>query len=183
MASVRAVESSPAPATPLSGAAALLRDALDRVPEAADWAVWHDYRVLRLGCRIDAVVVTPGAVLVLRIAMTASRFTAADRNAVADAALDLADFHAGCRGLPVVPILVVPNGDRPSGVRPLPLHGVASLIETTRLLLPGVLQELARFPAVPNIPPPGEWDQCLIGPCLPWSTPPACYMRATTLRR
>ena len=150
MAAAQAVEFNPPQATPLSDAAALLRDALYRVPEAANWAVWHDYRVLRLGCRIDAVVVTPGAVLVLRIAMTALRFTAADRNAAADAALDLADFHAGCLGMPVVPILVVPNGDRPNGVRPLPLHGVASVIETTRLLLPGVLQDLARFPPVPS---------------------------------
>lgn len=177
MAAAQAVEPTPSQAMPLSGTAALLRDALGRVPDAADWAIWLDYRVLRLGCRIDAVVVTPGAVLVLRIAMTALRFTAADRNAAADAALDLADFHAGCRGLPVVPILVVPNGDRPSGVRPLPLHGVASVVETTRLLLPGVLQDLARFPAVPNAPPPAEWDQSPYRP-VPALVDAACLLYA-----
>ena len=138
--------------------AALLQHALAMVPAARGWAVLHGYRLLRLGRRIDAVVVTPGAVLALRIAMEATRFSVAERRGIEDAALDLADFHAGCRSMPVVPVLVVPNGVRPHGTRPLPLAGAAPVIETTRLLLPGLLQDIAAsFPAVPGAPPPNDW--------------------------
>lgn len=158
--------------------AALLRDALAMVPGARDWAVLLDYRLLRLGRRIDAVLVTPGAVLVLRIVMEASRFRPADRAAVEDAALDLADFHAGCRRMPVVPILVVPNGGHPRGARPLPLLGAAPVVETTRLLLPGLLRDIAQgFPAVPDASPPGAWATAPYRP-VPALVEAACLLYA-----
>ncbi len=165
-------------ARPACGGAALLRDALAMVPGARDWAVVLDYRLLRLGRRIDAVLVTPGAVLVFRIAAEASRFRPADRVAAEDAALDLADFHAGCRRLPVVPILVVPNGDRPRGARPLPLEGAAPVVETTRLLLPGLLRDIAQgFPAVPDAPSPGLWASAPYRP-VPALVEAACLLYA-----
>lgn len=158
--------------------AALLRDALAMVPRARDWAVLLDYRLLRLGRRIDAVLVTPGAVLVFRIVMEASRFRPADRAAVEDAALDLADFHAGCRHMPVVPILVVPNGDHPRGARPLPLLGAAPVVETTRLLLPGLLRDIAQgFPAVPDAPSPSAWATAPYRP-VPALVEAACLLYA-----
>ena len=161
-----------------SGGAALLRDALATVPGVQDWAVLLDYRLLRLGRRVDAILVTPGAVLVFRIAMETSRFRSADRVAVEDAALDLADFHGGCRRLPVVPILVVPNGDRPRDGRPLPLLGAASVVETTRLLLPGLLRDIARgFPAVPDAPPPSSWATAPYRP-VPALVETACLLYA-----
>jgi len=145
-------------ARPAHGGTALLRDALATVPGTLEWSVLLSYRLLRLGRRIDAVLVTPGTVLVFRIAMDTSSFRPADRLAVEDAALDLADFHAGCRRMPVVPVLVVPAGGRPWGTRPLPLLGAAPVIETTRLLLPGLLRDIARgFPAVPDAAPASAW--------------------------
>jgi hypothetical protein len=92
-------------ARPGSAGVELLQDALATTPEARDWAVLLDYRLLRIGGRIDAVVVTPGAVLVFRIPAAAAGSNAAHRTAIEDAALDLADFHAGCHRMPVVPIL------------------------------------------------------------------------------
>ncbi len=163
---------------PACGAAALLRDALAAVPGVRDWAVLLNYRLLRLGRRVDAVLVAPGAVLVLRIVMDASRFRSADRVAVEDAALDLADFHGGCRRMPVIPVLVVPNGDRPRGGRPLPLLGAAPVVETTRLLLPGLLCDIARgFPAVPGAPPPGSWATASYRP-VPALMEAACLLYA-----
>ncbi len=107
------------------------------------WHVVLGYRLLRLGQRIDAVLVSDRAVLALLV-MGEGR--AGCRVAVENMALDLADFHAGCRGLPVLPVLVLPGG-RAEGSWPLPLAGAAPVIETTRALLPGLLQEvITRFP-------------------------------------
>ena len=102
-----------------------------------------DVKVPRRAARIDAVLVWDGAVVALCIRMGARTFLAADRAAAEDAALDLADFHAGCRGLPVIPVLVVPHGAHPSPSRPLPVAGAAPVVEANRLLLPGVLRDLA----------------------------------------
>lgn len=165
-------------AYPACGGAAVLRDALAMVPGAQDWAVLLNYRLLRLRRRIDAILVTPGAVLVFRIVVDASRFRSADRVAVEDAALDLADFHGGCRRMPVVPVLVVPNGDRPRGGRPLPLLGAAPVVETTRLLLPGLLRDIAQgFPAVPDAPLPSSWAGAPYRP-VPALVEAACLLYA-----
>ena len=110
-----------------------------------DWRWVRDVGLLRLGRHLDAVLVSDRAVIVLRV--TDRGFRAGDRAAVEDAALDLADFHAGCRTAPVLPVLVVPNGAHASGSRPLPFPGASPVIETTRLLLPGLLRDvLAQFP-------------------------------------
>lgn len=154
---------------------ALLRAALAMVPAARTWAVMADVRLLRLNRRIDAVVAAPGAVLAIRFAI---RFTAADRLAIEDAALDLADFHAGCRSMPVIPILLVPNGAQPRGARPLPLAGAATVVETSRLLLPGLLWEIAQhYPPVPDGPPPGAWAAAQYRP-VPALMEAACLMYA-----
>ncbi len=165
-------------ASPVCGGAALLRDALATVPGARGWAVLLNYRLLRLNRRVDAILGTPGAVLGFRSAMEASRFWPADRVAVEDAALDLADFHGGCRVLPVIPVLVVPNGDRPRGDRPLPLLGAAPVVETTRLLLPGLLRDVAQgFPAVPDALPPSSWAAASYRP-VPALVEAACLLYA-----
>jgi len=156
----------------------MLRDALATVPAARDWAVVPDVRLLRLGSRIDAVVVTPGAVLAIRLATGATRFTATDRLAIEDAALDLADFHAGCRRMPVLPVLVVPNGDRPRPNRPLPLAGAAAVIETTRLLLPGLLWDIASLYApVKGAVRPQDWAAAPYRP-VPALMEAACLLYA-----
>ena len=165
-------------ASPACGGAAVLRDALATTPGAQDWAVLLNYRLLRLSRRVDAILVTPGAVVVFRIAMEVSRFRPADRVAVEDAALDLADFHGGCYRMPVIPVLVVPNGDRPRGSRPLPLLGAAPTVETTRLLLPGLLRDIAQgFPAVPDAPPPSSWATAPYRP-VPALVEAACLLYA-----
>ena len=118
------------------------------------WRVLLDIRLLRLGRRIDAVLVSQHAVVVVLVVERA--FRGGDRAAVEDAALDLADFHAGCRGMPVLPLLVVPNGAHARLSLALPLPGAAPVIETTRLLLPGLLRDIQRtFP--PSSPDPAGW--------------------------
>jgi hypothetical protein len=70
---------------------------------------WHlllEYPLLRLGRRVDAVLLTGHAVLVLEFTVGATSFTNVDRQQVEDYALDLFDFHAESRAYPIVPILV-----------------------------------------------------------------------------
>src|SRR6476660_6685447 len=82
----------------------LLRHALTALPPR--WHLLLEYPLLRLGRRIDAVLLTGHAVLVLEFKVGATSFTNIDRQQVEDYALDLFDFHAKSRVHPIVPILV-----------------------------------------------------------------------------
>src|SRR3954452_12224956 len=77
--------------TPWTAVVEPLQAALAALP-ADDWLVALDVRLLRLQRRVDAVLVTDRAVLAIQL--RAGAFTAADRLAAEDGALDLADFHA-----------------------------------------------------------------------------------------
>ncbi len=133
---------------------ALLQDAL-RGAGCRGWHVVLGLRLLRLGRQVDAVLIRDGAVLALRLRPDARAALPGDRRAAEDAALDLADFHVGCRGLPVIPVLVVGSG-HVSHARPLPIAGAARVVEATRLLLPGVLRDLAAL-CPPRGNDPAAW--------------------------
>ncbi len=86
---------------------AALREALRGIGEA--WTVALEYDLLRLEKRIDAVVLTDRAIIVLEF-----KTGEADRAGLAEAedyALDLRDFHAGSRRHPILPILVAGGSD------------------------------------------------------------------------
>lgn len=82
----------------------LLRDALADL--SGTWHVLLEYPLLRLGRRIDTVLLSDRAILVLEFKVGAVTFAPVDREQVEDYALDLFDFHAESRTHPVVPILV-----------------------------------------------------------------------------
>lgn len=82
---------------------AALRDAI-AAAGGADWTVAMEYELLRLEKRVDAVILTDRAILVLEF-KTAKPSAAATREAE-DYALDLRDFHAGSRRHAIVPALV-----------------------------------------------------------------------------
>ncbi len=140
-------------ASDLPGGAAQWQTVLSVLQGAASgmpgWIVVLGFHLLRIGRRIDVVLVSERAVLAVH---EAERFGAAARAAAEDAALDLADFHLGCRGMPVIPVVLVANGAHASGIRPLPFPGATSPVETTRLLLPGLLRDVASFPCGPLVP-------------------------------
>ena len=83
---------------------ALLRTALRGLPDT--WRVLFEYPLLRLGRRIDTVLLTEAAILVLEFKVGATTISVLDRQQTEDYALDLFDFHAESRAHPVVPILV-----------------------------------------------------------------------------
>ena len=99
------------------------------------WTLLPGLRLHRLQRRIEAVMIAPGAVLAF----------ARDRATAEAAAIDLADFHAGCAGVPVLPVAMLER-ERVAAQHVLPFPGAAPVIACTRLLLPGLLAEVARFP-------------------------------------
>jgi hypothetical protein len=116
-----------------------------------EWAVALEYDLVRLEKRIDAVVLTDRAILVLEF-KTGDASPAALAQ-VEDYALDLRDFHAGSRDHPIVPVLVV--GDAEVALpRQLPLlwDGVVPPMHTSHASLAAFVawvQESVRAPTVP----------------------------------
>ena len=102
-----------------------------------DWRVLLEYPLLRLGKRIDAVLLTDRAILVLEF-KTADQ-TRLAREQVEDYALDLFDFHAESRAHPVVPILVVTQGQPHPTAWPLLWHAVTPVLDATSRNLPALV--------------------------------------------
>jgi hypothetical protein len=139
----------------------MIRAALATVPDAGDWQVLLEYELLRLGRRIDAVLVTPRAIFVLEFKDGADALTAANREQVEDYALDLADFHAASRRHPIIPILVAPTARPRRQTLPLLLQGVApAVLEASAATLGGLLAELAAALPAPTVPlDPAAWER------------------------
>jgi len=133
---------------------ALLQAALADWPAALNWRVVLEFSILRLGKRIDAVLVTPAGVVVLEFKIGSAAFDAAARRQVEDYALDLQDFHAGSRSHPIVPVVVATEGKPAPPNWPLPLgFGVAgSVLEASAVTLGTVLRGLMDVLPVPALP-------------------------------
>ena len=124
-----------------------LRVALTAWPEAANWHLVLEYAMRRLGRRIDAVLATPRAILVLEFKADATAFTPADRRQVEDYALDLQDFHAASRGQVIIPILVATRAQPREPTWPLAIGGAAAVLDASAETLPALLRDLwARLP-------------------------------------
>ena len=131
---------------------AALRAALDGFSEAAGWRLILEFPLRRLGRRLDAVLATPRGVFVLEFKADASGFAAADRRQVEDYALDLQDFHAGSREVPIVPILVATRAVPGRHTWPLLLAGTAAeVIDASGATLGGILRDLWKA-----LPEPGQ---------------------------
>jgi hypothetical protein len=112
------------------------------------WRILLEYPLLRLGRRIDAVLLCDRAVIVLEFKIGASTYTTLDRQQTEDYALDLFDFHAESRTHPVVPILVATDA-RPRATNwPLLWHGVTPVFDASATTLHPLLHEIStRIPA------------------------------------
>jgi hypothetical protein len=111
---------------------ALLKSALVGI----DGWLLLEFEVPRLGSRIDAVVVTGGAIVPIEFKVGSAKFERADINQVWDYALDLKNFHAASHAAEIFPILCATKasgGDstwssaHSDGVRPPLRSGVAGL--------------------------------------------------------
>jgi hypothetical protein len=123
----------------------LLQTALRDLPGA--WRVVFEYPLLRLGRRIDTVLVTKCAILALEFKVGATTVNTLDRQQTEDYALDLFDFHAESRAHPVVPILVATQARAPAIQWPLLWHGVTPVFVASAAGLGSLLQDImARVP-------------------------------------
>ncbi len=120
---------------------ALLRKALAYSPET--WRLLFEYPLLRLGRRIDAVLLTDRAIVVLEFKVGANSFNNVDRQQAEDYALDLLDFHAESRRYPLIPILVATNAKPGECEWPLLWHGVLPVFNASASTLPDLLHEIA----------------------------------------
>jgi hypothetical protein len=125
-----------------------LRHALAQAP--ADWMIALEYDLLRLEKRIDAVLLTDRAIVVLEFKQGATSFTPADARQVEDYALDLFDFHAASRAHPVVPVLVATDAPHAAFDPPLLWHGVTPVLRTNATGLGGLLTGIQRGVAAPR---------------------------------
>ncbi len=96
-----------------------------------DWRVLFEYPLLRLGRRIDTVLLTGHAIIVLEFKIGATSITTLDRQQTEDYALDLFDFHAASRGHPIVPILVATQARAPAPEWPLLWFAVTGVFVAT----------------------------------------------------
>ncbi len=146
-----------------------LRAALAGWPAAETWRLVLEYPMRRLARRIDAVLVTNRAVLMLEFKADATSLTPADRRQVEDYSLDLQDFHAASRGRVIVPILVATRAQPGQVTWPLAIGGAAAVLDASADTLPALLRDLwARLPdaamdvaswaAAPYRPVPGIVD-------------------------
>ncbi len=156
------------------GQVTLLQTAARGLPGA--WRVLLEYPLLRLGKRIDAVLLSDRAILVMEF-KTADQ-TRLAREQVEDYALDLFDFHADSRVHPVVPILVVTQGQPNPIAWPLLWHAVTPVLDATLRTLPALLHEIvARIPILERPLDALAWE------AAPYRPVPTIIEAATMLYR
>lgn len=80
-----------------------LRDAFGDQPSALEWGVLLEYPLLRLGRRLDAVLLVGAAVCVIEFKVGSDKVDSASRRQVEDYAADLRDFHAPTQALTIFP--------------------------------------------------------------------------------
>lgn len=106
------------------------------------WCLLLEYPIPRRQKRIDAVILGGGIIFCLEFKSeedTASRQT---QRQVEDYALDLRDFHAESRGVPIIPIAVTRTGSKPTdSSAPIVSGEVRSTISTAEADLAAQLSE------------------------------------------
>ena len=127
--------------------AALLRS-LVRDCGGEGWTLAFEFDLLRLEKRIDVVLLTDRAIVVLEFKVGATMVSNADRAQAEDYALDLRDFHAGSRAHPIIPVVVATECARPAPFQlPLGVPGVAAVAEASAATLPALLRAVQGLPA------------------------------------
>jgi hypothetical protein len=153
---------------------ALLRSALSDLPGTR--RVLFEYPLLRLGRRIDTVLLTDRTIIVLEFKVGATTISTLDRQQTEDYALDLLDFHAESRMHPIVPILVATEARPPAVQWPLLWHGVTPVFAASGVTLGPLLQEIAS-----RIPTPARSLEARAWESAPYRPVPTIVEAATML--
>jgi hypothetical protein len=122
-----------------------------------DWTIAFEFDLLRLEKRIDAILLTDRAILVLEFKVGASSAMAADCAQAWDYAQDLYDFHAGSRGHPIIPVVIATRMTNPPAVQPpLPIPGISVVAQASAQSLPDLLSALTAGLPAPREPLCGQ---------------------------
>lgn len=139
----------------------ILRRALKALPN--HWVLHLEYPLIRLGRRMDAVLITDRAIFVLEFKTLSGRFGAHACVQAEDYALDLRDFHAGSREHVIVPVVIAGAG-RPSRPQSQFLWpGVSSVYEALPSELSDLLNEILSQIPYRNIDIE-NWDRAAFRP-------------------
>ncbi len=118
---------------------AILKTALAEL-DRNEWGVLLELPLLRLGRRIDAVILAGSRVLVIEFKIGAKSFARADLAQAIDYALCLRDFHGASRALEIVPIVCASQaGDQTHEALEF-LEGVSACMKVNAATLAGALQ-------------------------------------------
>jgi hypothetical protein len=122
----------------------LLRTALAEVGSAArDWIVLVEVPLLRLGKRLDVVLLVPGIVAFIEFKIGATRYDSADKAQTEGYAHSLRDFHEASQRRLIVPILCAEKAPD-SQVTLTAADGVADLVPTNGRTLGRAFVALAK---------------------------------------
>jgi hypothetical protein len=105
----------------------------------ANWRLVLEFPVVRIGIRIDAVLLTDRAIFVFEFKTLDSAFDSQARLQAEDYALDLRDFHSGSKDQIIIPVVVAKKGTpaRPQWAFPYP--GVSQVYDARPDELSGLI--------------------------------------------
>jgi hypothetical protein len=132
-------------------------------PQVANWGILFEYPLYRLRKRIDAILLTGNAIIVLETKVGATIFSAVDERQVEDYALDLRDFHAASRDRSIIPLLWctgAPNTKLAHSTGSDPVTPV-QCVGATQLRTFLATQVMSKPPSIEAI---AEWDNAAYQP-------------------
>jgi hypothetical protein len=119
---------------------AILRTATIGLPRHFQLLI--EYPLLRLGRRIDALLITNAAIIVLEFKVGDRPISVDDRRQFEDYALDLHDFHAGSSRHPIVPVVISLDRNVATPQWPLYWHAVTHVFDASAQSLKDLLSEI-----------------------------------------
>ncbi len=143
---------------------------LKESPAVGTWQLLLEYPLYRLRRRIDAVVVTPTATIVIELKTGAEGFLSQDKRQAVEYAQDLRDFHKASKSARLLPILWALQSTEPPAVSDAPAEaqGVGPITLVGRTGLGAALIQLAGqrgFDAPHTSEGKGrEWDESPYAP-------------------
>ena len=102
-----------------------------------------EYPLLRLGRRIDTVLLLDRSIAVMEFKTDDPPFGNGARQQIEDYALDLFAFHAESRAHPVVPILIAVQGTPRPANWPFLWHGVTPMLDSSAVMLTAPLPRMS----------------------------------------
>jgi hypothetical protein len=113
-------------------------------------SIFLEYVVPRIGSRLDAVIISGGALIALEFKVGSESYHRADENQLWDYALDLKNFHLGSHEAEIFPVLVATRApDEPLSVSPAHRDRVHRPMRTNAAGLGALLSAIRRHATGP----------------------------------